>query len=746
MNGPTMVTLTPASPPTRPAAAPRPAARPAAVKPEADPAAMTARLVAWVRLYWLMVLFCGSLLGAGFAYAAWTLLPSKYESYAQLRVASSPFTVTNSKDPNRSRTDFGIYLRTNAKLLHSEFVLSKALSQEVDGRRISELPTIKGQPHPVQFLDEQLEVGTAEGSEIITLTLRGGNPDDIRAIVNAVQKAFMEEVIEKEIKERVEFLNRVETILVRTQTTLNEKLPRPAANPMAGAPPLAVPPGLPEAVRKKQAENLLGRAAVYEQLVLDLPLQIALQKGRLEAERRKYQALTQGEPAKESVEAAEKDPEVQTLQFRERMARTKYNQHRSVYNNPDAPILKGYLEQADSLAAEAEKLKKKKVYEKELARRQGKADGLAPKLEEEEFRLRELEAKLAEYQRRLAVARADIDKLPPDPAKDADGKPAGEKKPPILHPDDALLMADGEIFHGLAHHAAGLRLDIQSPKRVTVQQTASTPTQKDTRKQVLGTVVAGLMGFAVVGLGVLGYETKVKKVCGLPDLKATVPTPVVGVVPWQPDADLGRDPIRRADVTESIDKLRSYVSQTWIARGATTVAVTSAIGDEGKAFAAFGLASSLAAGGYKTLLVDFDLRHPGLHAQAGVENRAGVCELLRGEADFRRTIQVLPGGLHLLTAGTWSDEARAAAVGGRLEALLGRLREPFDCVVLHAHALLTAAETVEVARRCEVVLLCTLYRDTRLPLLRRAADRLAAMEVPYTGLVYLGATPQEALC
>ena len=148
----------------------------------------------------------------------------------------------------------------------------------------------------------------------------------------------------------------------------------------------------------------------------------------------------------------------------------------------------------------------------------------------------------------------------------------------------------------------------------------------------------------------------------------------------------------------------------------------------------------------KTLLVDFDLRNPGLHSFAGVPNAAGVCELLRGEADFRKTIQILPNGLHFLAAGKWSDDARQAAVGGRLEALLNRLKEPFDCVVLHGHALLTVAESVEVARRSEVVLLCALYRDTRGPMLKRATDRVATMEIPFTGIVYLGATPNEALC
>jgi Mrp family chromosome partitioning ATPase len=195
-----------------------------------------------------------------------------------------------------------------------------------------------------------------------------------------------------------------------------------------------------------------------------------------------------------------------------------------------------------------------------------------------------------------------------------------------------------------------------------------------------------------------------------------------------------------------VDKLRAHVVQTWLSRGATTVAVTSPLGDEGKSFTAFGLASSLAQAGYRTLLVDFDLRNPSLHTYAGVANESGICELLRGDSDPRASTIALPNGLAFVPAGKWSDEARRAAVGGRLETLLARLREPFDCVILHGHALLTVAESVEIARRSEVVLLCTLYRETRMPLLKRATERVATMEVPYSGVVYLGATPNEALC
>jgi succinoglycan biosynthesis transport protein ExoP len=303
-----------------------------------------------------------------------------------------------------------------------------------------------------------------------------------------------------------------------------------------------------------------------------------------------------------------------------------------------------------------------------------------------------------------------------------------------------------EAFRALALYATQLRLDQESPKRVSVLQTASNPTQKETKKQIIGTVFAGLMGFVLVALGAVGYEVRVKKVSSLSDLQTATPTPVVGVIPWQPDGAADLDSERKAEINESVDKLRSYVSQTWLARGATTVAVTSPLGDEGKAYTAVGLAGSLAAAGFKTLLVDFDLRSPSLHTLTGVANEAGACELLRGEADLRQTIHALPSGLHFLPAGKWSDAARLAAVGGRLESLLARLREPFDCVVIHSHALLTAAESVEIARRCEVVLLCALCRDTRTTLLKRATERVAKMEVPYSGIVYLGSTPQEALC
>jgi Mrp family chromosome partitioning ATPase len=396
---------------------------------------------------------------------------------------------------------------------------------------------------------------------------------------------------------------------------------------------------------------------------------------------------------------------------------------------------------ADAAEARLAKLRKEKQDSLEQVRRTALARPVAAEIQELLHRLRGQEEQLAAVKAQLARAERQLADLPAPADKGV--VQAGGRGPAAYAPEASNQEMIDSLYRELVRRYELIQLELAAPPRVVPIQSASAPTQKDTKKQLMGTVFAGLLGFGLMAVGAVGFETLTRRVSGLPDVKAAaVGCPVVGVVPCRPDPT----PRDRAAANEAIDKLRAYVSQAWLSRGATTVAVTSPLGDEGKAFAAFGLAASLAQSGYKTLVADFDLRAPQLHALAGVPNGVGVCEVLRAEADARAAVQVLPTGLHLLTAGAWSDDARRAATGERLEALLAKLKGPYDCVVLHGHALLTAAEAVEVARRCEVVLVCARYRETTTPLLKKAAERVAALEIPYAGVVYVGATETEALC
>jgi succinoglycan biosynthesis transport protein ExoP len=783
-----------------PAPPPLPAARPAAAPPRPPAAAKPGakadeggglRVLTYLRLHWLTILFCGALLGGAGAYAAWELLASKYESYALLQVSSAPPTVGSGGNREQARTDFVTYLKTTSALIKSEFVLTAAL------REIKDLPTIKAQPDPIKYLDEELVVTWQDGSEVIRIVFKSHEPADAKKIVDAVQNAFMKEVVQKDIQEKQTFLKKVDDAKVEMRRIIDlmsgpgrEKsdaakgpttpdhatpagagmvpeipnaMPAPGplppvapAGPVAPAAPPA-PGGLvgtnPEMPRLVPGWEQLGRMdprivvnrmSGLIQKLEQLPLAMNDNKRRLVLLKQQLDDIKNAPVSQITLDMVEKDQDVIVQILKTKQAQREYEfRLNAAGGDTTAPGIVRLKEAWDAHEAKLTELRKEKAETIERFQRLGGANKIA-------VEMNALIRKLQEQQEQFDFAKASLvaaeKQLAELPAPDKGGVVRIDGREVVYDPAASVTDSIDGVYRRLVSQYYLTQMELNSPPRVRPLQAGSNPTQKDMKKQIMGTIFAGLLGFGLIGFGVVAFETVSKRVSSLADVRSATQTPVVGVIPYLPADATGKDPVKRVAASEAIDKLRTYVAQAWLARGASTVAVTSPIGEEGKAFAAFGLASSLAQNGYKTLLVDFDLRDPQLHEFAGVPNGTGVCELLRAETDPRTALQCLPSGLHLLTAGKWSDEARKAVTGEKLEALLGKLRGPYDCVVLHGHALLTAAESVEVARRCEVVLVCALYRTTTTPLLKRTTERVAAMEIPYSGVVYVGATEQEAMC
>src|SRR5262249_26036610 len=155
--------------------------------------------------------------------------------------------------------------------------------------------------------------------------------------------------------------------------------------------------------------------------------------------------------------------------------------------------------------------------------------------------------------KRLEDVQKQLSEIPPDLKR-------SEEKGPLVKPEETDIRTLDGLYAGVISQSMHLELELKSPPRVQVLQPASMPSQKDTKKQILATVFAGLLGFGLIGFCAVAYETRAKKVSSLAELKATGPTSVIGVVPWTPDGTAARDPVKRADVNEANDKLRAYVA------------------------------------------------------------------------------------------------------------------------------------------------------------------------------------------
>ncbi|HJZ91888.1 MAG TPA: CpsD/CapB family tyrosine-protein kinase, partial [Gemmataceae bacterium] len=225
--------------------------------------------------------------------------------------------------------------------------------------------------------------------------------------------------------------------------------------------------------------------------------------------------------------------------------------------------------------------------------------------------------------------------------------------------------------------------------------------------------------------------------------KATL-GPVLGAIPAVRSAT-GQPMAELALAEEGIEKARANLMQQFGKPGGKVVLITSALTDEGRTFLARELALSFARGGGQTLLADFDLRTPVLHATFDVPNETGFCELLAGQTDLPTAARILPYGIALLPAGQWTDVVRQHLSADRISAVLAELRARFDYVIVNTHPILAVAETALAGRAADAIVLTVEKYESRLPLVSRAQEKIATLAPEAFGVVVLGASRDECL-
>ncbi|MBO0701010.1 MAG: CpsD/CapB family tyrosine-protein kinase, partial [Zavarzinella sp.] len=217
---------------------------------------------------------------------------------------------------------------------------------------------------------------------------------------------------------------------------------------------------------------------------------------------------------------------------------------------------------------------------------------------------------------------------------------------------------------------------------------------------------------------------------------------VFGTVP-PVNSDGGASPVGEASLAEAIDTARTML--LYGAHGNSppkTVLVTSALPGEGKTSLSGHLAISLARGGYRTLLVDGDLRSPSNHHVFDVPVTPGLCELLRGESMLDPATQPTRfPGLTVLPAGRWSLAATQALAGDRWAAIRAAVETQYDFVVIDSAPVLPVVDSLLLARHVDGVLLSVMHDHSRVAAVAEAQHRLLSIGANVLGVVLNGVEP-----
>ena len=191
------------------------------------------------------------------------------------------------------------------------------------------------------------------------------------------------------------------------------------------------------------------------------------------------------------------------------------------------------------------------------------------------------------------------------------------------------------------------------------------------------------------------------------------------------------------DFGEAFRSLRTSLVFTSGSEGPRVIAVTSSQPLEGKTTTACNLGMVLALGGLRVLLVDADLRRPGLHTVIGAQNEVGLSHLLVGQARVREAVQKTnEPNLFVISAGRIPPNPSELLSSERMGALLSNLRTgPFDWVIIDTPPVLAVTDAVIVARAVSGVVFVIGSEMTRRVHAERAIETLSGGKPASIGAV-----------
>lgn len=152
--------------------------------------------------------------------------------------------------------------------------------------------------------------------------------------------------------------------------------------------------------------------------------------------------------------------------------------------------------------------------------------------------------------------------------------------------------------------------------------------------------------------------------------------------------------------------------------------VTSALPKEGKSFVTGNLGQVLVRQhGRRALIIDADLRSPGLHRHLGAQQTPGLSEYLMGECDEFSVLQRGPmENLFFLPAGRLAASPSELLANGRLKLFLQRVEPLFDWIILDTPPVIPVADSTSLANFCDGVLMVVRSNMTPSDLARRARE------------------------
>ncbi|MCI0459798.1 MAG: polysaccharide biosynthesis tyrosine autokinase [Gemmataceae bacterium] len=672
-----------------------------------------------LRRRWLLACCVG--VGAAVVVAGllWVMLAQKYMAWATVQISAYEDRIGMGGRP----LDLNIVMKTQAKRFTGRDVLLKALNQD----KVRNLSLIKRHTpmSAITWLEgEDLKIDTQDNNELMTVSLTGDEPEELVTLVDSLTGSYLSIINGKELKERREKVKKMQAMV----DGLKEKLATKVAelHALTGG-----------RNGREPAQMMMHQMAMMQQLN---EASKQLNTAQLDAERvRSRITLIKSSkkiptlddiPESAMVNMLQSDPylrpKMDTVAKREKQVSLMRMNHMS----PLDPTFRSIQRELVAL--------RKEVDQHRDARRNEILERYCKKVEGEyKLAMEALDLELQPLQGQVKKWQERVDQL----TRDTEGIGLTTSKIELVRSE---IASQEKQLQEAERNLQTVQVEENAELRVTGCQEAVWQV-KDSRRRTLMLMVVPLLALGAGALGVAYWEFRARRIHSADEVALGLGMRVVGAVPALSQASQkqfsgGEDQPYDHQLVESIDSIRTMLLRHAGSEGTQVVMVTSAAAGEGKTTLASNLALSLARAGRRTLLVDCDLRRPGLHHLFEQTLQPGFSETVLGEVDLPDAVRptTTDENLYLLPAGQWDREVLQELARDSVRVVFERLREEFDFVVVDSHPVLPATDSLLIGQHADAVMVSVLRGVSQSPRVYAAQQRLATLGIRIFGAVVSG--------
>ncbi|MHB0960802.1 MAG: exopolysaccharide transport family protein [Pirellulaceae bacterium] len=724
------------------------------------PPTATSSISAYVHAFrrrWFAAISLGLLCGGLATSAAWFAFTHEYTATVHFRVAATPesliFDDARAGDTLR-RDEYEIYQNTQQQLIRTDYVIKAALRPDA----VHKLPIVRQQKDADRWLAEQISTKFPNEGEVMNLSLTANTPEEAALLTASVAKAYIDEVVTQETKNRSKRLSEL-------QNTLRDKnAERDQKNTELKELAKELGSKDTQALSNQQRVAQDHWMAVYREWIIvqnevtRLQAQLELKQTDLkraqEADADAVQALVSHyvlesartqDPILADLKLQLEKMQQEIGELRRTSTAAQIQRHEQTHSQNLKELEQRVALRQEVLGQDLRRLHLAMLSD-EIAQATSQLDTqtrLEERLRGDEERLRESVKEFGGSSLVVESLQKEIDAL--DRIIDPMDTQARELEIELRRPNRVtrITRLESEQRTGQVTSDADLQLEELAA--------AIQPVGPDSNARIRKTAASGIACMGLVLMGILYWDVRGKHVNSSTDVSSSLGLSVIGAIPLIPSRAVNRSGSSspryrrwRTLLNESMRGVMVRLLYDAPAGESRVVFVSSAASGEGKSTLATNLGVAMARAGYRTLLVDFDLRRPSLDGLFDLPAEPGVSEILRREATVEQSIQTVePANLSVLPAGNWSLHDVSLLANGATEGIFAELREAYQFVIVDGAPILGVAESQLLCRHADTVLLSVLRDVSSRPKIFAACETLANFGVRSLYAVVTGTSSED---